>query len=74
MINYNYNKENNCDCNIIHEKVVNEVKKQMLDNITIDKVASFFKILGDTTRTKIISILDNNELCVCDIAFVFLLH
>ena len=31
-------------------------------------MASFFKIVGDPTRTKILSILDKNELCVCDIA------
>ena len=34
----------------------------------INEVASFFKIVGDPTRTKILSILDKNELCVCDIA------
>ena len=40
----------------------------MLSDKVINEVASFFKIVGDPTRTKILSILDNNELCVCDIA------
>lgn len=61
---------NNCDCNVIHENVVNEVKLSMLDDKTINKVAEFFKIVGDPTRTKILSVLDKNELCVCDIAYL----
>ena len=60
--------EYNCDCNVIHESVVKEVKKSMLSDKVINEVASFFKIVGDPTRTKILSILDKNELCVCDIA------
>lgn len=60
--------EYNCDCNVIHESKVKEVKKSMLSDKVINEVASFFKIVGDPTRTKILSILDKNELCVCDIA------
>ena len=60
--------EYNCDCNVIHESVVKEVEKSMLSDKVINEVASFFKIVGDPTRTKILSILDKNELCVCDIA------
>ena len=33
-------------------------------------LAEFFKILGDTTRAKILYALDQNEMCVCDIANV----
>ena len=47
------------------EKVtlVNDVK-------FLNKLAEFFKILGDTTRTKILYALDKNQICVCDIANV----
>lgn len=64
------NNEYNCDCNIIHKDTVNQTKERMLDDITLIKVADFFKILGDPTRTKILCALDNNEMCVCDIANV----
>ena len=64
------NNEYNCDCNIIHKDTVNQTKERMLDDITLTKVADFFKILGDPTRTKILCALDNNEMCVCDIANV----
>lgn len=57
-----------CDCNIIHEDLVNSTIGKMKDDDTINRVAEFFKILGDTTRVKILFALDQNELCVCDIA------
>ena len=59
-----------CDCNIIHEEVVKSTLKKMPAEDTFNKVAEFFKILGDTTRTKILFALDSNEMCVCDIANV----
>ena len=59
-----------CDCNVIHQDVVNKTIKNMPDGDTFNKLAKFFKILGDTTRTKILFALDQNEMCVCDIANV----
>ena len=59
-----------CDCNVIHQDVVNNTLKNMLDGDTFNKLAEFFKILGDTTRVKILFALDQNEMCVCDIANV----
>ena len=57
-----------CDCNAIHQEVVESTKKQMLnDEDLFNNLAEFFKILGDTTRVKILSALDKNEMCVCDI-------
>ncbi len=59
-----------CDCNVIHQEVVENTIKQMADENILNKLAEFFKILGDTTRTKILYALDKNEMCVCDIANV----
>ncbi len=59
-----------CDCNIIHEEVVNNTLSKMPDADLFNKLAEFFKILGDTTRAKILYALDQNEMCVCDIANV----
>lgn len=59
-----------CDCNVIHENVVEDVKSKMLDNEFISEISTFFKILGDNTRVKILFALDYNEMCVCDIANV----
>ncbi len=64
------NKEYTCDCNTIHHETVKKVKQKMINKETLDKTATFFKILSDPTRLKIICALDNNEMCVCDIANV----
>ncbi len=59
-----------CDCNVIHKEVVDNTIKNMPDADTFNKLAEFFKIIGDTTRSKILFALDQNEMCVCDIANV----
>ncbi|MBR2290160.1 MAG: winged helix-turn-helix transcriptional regulator [Clostridia bacterium] len=59
-----------CDCNVIHEDVVAKVLGLMAEEDSFNKLAEFFKILGDTTRVKILYALDKNEMCVCDIANV----
>ena len=59
-----------CDCNIIHEDIVKDTLSKMPEDDLFNKLAEFFKILGDTTRAKILFALDQNEMCVCDIANV----
>lgn len=57
-----------CDCEIIHQDVVEKVKSELPQDEVIFELADFYKIFGDTTRIKILCALDKNELCVCDIA------
>lgn len=59
-----------CDCNIIHQEVVDEVNSRMLTDNLFYKIADFYKLLGDTTRIKILTAIDIQEMCVCDIANV----
>lgn len=56
------------ECTILHEDVVNEVKKKIPQDEMIYDLAEFFKVFADSTRMKIIYTLMENELCVCDIA------
>lgn len=57
-----------CDCNIIHEGAVQDTLKNMPGSEEFDRIADFFKILGDPTRCRIIYALTKNELCVCDLS------
>ena len=59
-----------CDCNMIHENVVKDTLSKMPEKELFQKLADFFKMIGDPTRTKILFALDQNEMCVCDIANV----
>jgi len=62
------NKEDVCEVLCINERKVASAKKAMKSDATLFKLAEFFKVLGDPTRTKIISALLQEELCVCDLS------
>ena len=57
-----------CECNLVHESVVERVRATMPDEDTLCDIAELFKVFGASTRTRIISALFEAELCVCDIA------
>lgn len=59
-----------CSCNVIHEDTVKKIQESIHSDEDIMDLADFFKVLGDSTRMKIISVLFENELCVCDLAYV----
>lgn len=59
-----------CDCSVIHEEIVEQVKGKMPE-AEIYELAELFKVFGDSTRTKILWALTEAEMCVCDIAFLF---
>lgn len=58
----------NCDCNSIHEDVIEIVKMKMLNDIIFDNATIYFKLIGDRTRIRILWALSIHEMCVCDIA------
>ena len=57
-----------CNCNIIHNDVVDKVKSQLPQEEILYDLAEFFKVFGDSTRIKIICALFESEMCVCDLA------
>lgn len=59
-----------CDCNIIHKKSVQKALNMMPKDEIFYKLADFYKLIGDTTRCKILFAISNHEMCVCDIANV----
>lgn len=61
-------KINFSDCEIIHEKIVQDTKEKMMTKQQYIDLASLFKLFGDATRVQILHALEQNELCVCDIA------
>jgi ArsR family transcriptional regulator len=53
---------------VIHADIVDAVKKKMPIEDELYDLADFFKVLGDSTRAKIMWALDESEMCVCDLA------
>ncbi len=64
-----YNNER-CDENCPHESSVAEVLGRMPPEDELLDLAELFKVFGDTTRIKILYVLFESELCVCDIAAI----
>lgn len=62
--------ENVCDCNIIHNDIVNSTLEKMPAGEVMNCVSDFFKIMGDLTRCRLLFALLQNEMCVCDLANV----
>lgn len=58
----------NCDCEVIHADIVDKVRLVMPDEGELYDLSDFFKVLGDSTRAKIMWALDESEMCVCDLA------
>lgn len=59
-----------CDCDVIHEDVVNKVQNSMAEEDHLYDLAEVFKVFGDSTRIRILEALSKSEMCVCDIAFL----
>lgn len=57
-----------CDCDAIHQDAVLRALKNRPDQRELNQLSDLFKILGDRTRIAILQTLDQNEMCVCDLA------
>lgn len=64
-----YNNEC-CEHNEIHAGLVERVLAHLPPEDELLDLAELFKVFGDTTRMKILYVLFESELCVCDIAEV----
>lgn len=51
----------------VHEEVVKRVKEELLSQEEFNELGTLFKMFSDPTRLKILSLLFNEEMCVCDI-------
>jgi DNA-binding transcriptional ArsR family regulator len=52
----------------IHEDRVQEALPHLLTDMAAVRLAETFRALSDPTRVRIVSLLANAELCVCDLA------
>jgi ArsR family transcriptional regulator len=57
-----------CDFYQVHENVVKAVREKLPDEDQLYDLAEIFKVFGDSTRIKILYVLLETEMCVCDLA------
>ena len=56
-----------CEVFDAHDDVIERVQKRMIEEDQYSELSEFFKIFGNPTRLKILSLLAIEDLCVCDI-------
>lgn len=57
-----------CDLVEVHEELLKIVNEKMPEETELYDLAEFFKIFGDSTRIRILLVLFEAEVCVCDLA------
>lgn len=57
-----------CDGMHPHAKAIEALEQEMPQEEILYDLAELFKVFGDSTRIKILYVLFQSEMCVCDIA------
>lgn len=59
-----------CECGEIHENLLQIVNDTIPEENELYDLAELFKVFGDSTRIRILFVLFEAEVCVCDLAKV----
>ena len=59
-------KEELCESNEIHEDLLKIVDETLPEETELYDLAELFKVFGDSTRIRILFVLFEAEVCVCD--------
>lgn len=57
-----------CDATELHEDLLRQVRDTLPDEESLMDLAELFKVFGDTTRVRILYVLLEAEVCVCDLS------
>lgn len=57
-----------CETTEVHADRLQLVKEQMPEEDVLYDLAELFKVFGDSTRIRILFVLFETEMCVCDLA------
>ena len=57
-----------CDCCEVHENLLQIVNETLPEENELYDLAELFKVFGDSTRIRILFVLFEAEVCVCDLA------
>lgn len=61
-------EEGTCEFMHVHDDIIRKVEGVMPQEQELVELSEFFKVFGDSTRIKILYVLSQSEMCVCDIA------
>lgn len=64
----NHNEPETCEATELHEDTLQFVREHMPPEDSLYDLAELFKVFGDSTRIRILFVLFEAEVCVCDLA------
>jgi DNA-binding transcriptional ArsR family regulator len=53
---------------LVNSNLTSNIQTKILNTRKAQRMAEFFSLLGDANRLRLLSVLANQELCVCDLA------
>jgi ArsR family transcriptional regulator len=56
-----------CATEGIHHEILSVVTQKMPDPVALYELADLYKLIGDSTRIRILWALSESEMCVCDL-------
>ncbi|MCF0115917.1 MAG: helix-turn-helix transcriptional regulator [Erysipelotrichaceae bacterium] len=57
-----------CEETVVHEDIIERVKAKLPPEEDLYDLAELFKVFGDSSRMRILFVLFEEEVCVCDLA------
>ncbi len=63
-------EKHECNCQGHGQELVDDINEDMPAEELLYDLAELFKVFGDSTRIRILYVLFESEMCVCDIAEV----
>ena len=58
------------DCEAVNTDLVEKIQSNMPETRIICNLADFFKVMGDSTRIRLLLSLEQSEMCVGDLAVI----
>ena len=52
----------------VHSEKVQQIQELLPDEVTLNRLSELFNVFGDNTRIRILYVLFEDEVCVCDLA------
>ena len=60
--------EDGCQIRVVHLEKVEQARKEVISDRDLERLSLTYRVLGDPNRLKIVMVLRNVEMCVCDLA------
>jgi len=60
--------EDGCKIRVVHLEKVEQARKEAISDRDLERLSLTYRVLGDPNRLKIVMVLRNVEMCVCDLA------